>query len=220
MITWNGIFFHCPSSHVLELVLVLHDYIILFLVSILIVVLINIFFGAFFNFFSLNFFENHQLERVWTAVPFFLLIFILIPSLVSLYTLDRCLYCGLTYSVIGHQWYWSYFSKDSSDLSFDSYMLGSDVSKIRLLEVDNRLVVPTRVPLRFLVSSSDVIHSWTVPSIGVKIDAIPGRMNQFCFSPKRPGIFFGQCSEICGSNHRFIPIVVESIPYEEFFNIS
>lgn len=218
MITWNGFFFHNPSRHVLELVLVLHDYIILFLVSILIVVLINIFFSFFFNYFSLNFFENHQLERVWTMVPFFLLIFILVPSLISLYTLDRCLYCGLTFRIMGHQWYWSYFSKDASNLSFDSYILSSETRKIRLLEVDNRLVVPTRVPLRFLVSSSDVIHSWTVPSMGVKMDAIPGRINQFCFSPKRRGVFFGQCSEICGTNHRFMPVVVESVPYEEFFN--
>lgn len=219
MITWNGLFFHCPSRNVLELVLVLHDYIILFLFSTLILVLINIFFGFTINFFSLNFFEHHQLERVWTVTPFFLLIFILVPSLLSLYTLDRCLYCGLTFRVIGHQWYWSYFSKDLIDFSFDSYILSRETSKIRLLEVDNRLIVPVRIPLRFLVSSSDVIHSWTVPSMGVKIDAIPGRINQFCFSPKRSGVFFGQCSEICGSNHSFIPIVVESLPYEEFFRL-
>jgi cytochrome c oxidase subunit 2 len=95
----------------------------------------------------------------------------------------------------------------------------SDTRNIRLLDVDNRLVVPTYLPVRFLVSSSDVIHSWTVPSFGVKIDAIPGRINQFCFSSKRRGVFFGQCSEICGANHRFIPIVLESVNFNNFINL-
>lgn len=96
-------------------------------------------------------------------------------------------------------------------------MLPSADSNIRLLEVDNRLVLPSNFPVRFLVSSADVIHSWTVPSFGVKFDAVPGRINQFCFSSKRSGIFFGQCSEICGANHRFMPIVLECVPFKNFF---
>lgn len=97
-------------------------------------------------------------------------------------------------------------------------MIPSETSRIRLLEVDNRLLIPSFLPIRFLVSSSDVLHSWTIPSFGVKIDAVPGRINQFCFSSKRSGIFFGQCSEICGANHRFIPIVLESVPFKEFYS--
>lgn len=216
MITWNRIFFHSPSSYLIELVVRIHDYVMIFLISTLIVVILNLAYNFFFINFNLEFFENHQLERIWTVVPFILLMFIVIPSLTSLYILDTCLFCGISVSIIGHQWYWSYFYKDFKNLFFDSYILPSDSSDLRLLDVDNRLVVPNFLPIRFLVSSADVIHSWTIPSFGVKIDAVPGRINQFCFSSKRSGIFFGQCSEICGANHSFIPIVIECVSFKDF----
>lgn len=217
MIRWNRFFFHSPCTYLLELVIILHDYVILFMISIIFLVLILIL-NSFNYFFSLNFYEAHELEFIWTIIPFIILFFILIPSLNSLYILDRCFFCGLTISIIGHQWYWRYFIKDIFfNCSFDSYMIRNCV--IRLLEVDNRLVIPCFLPMRLLLSSSDVIHSWSVPSFGVKIDAIPGRLNHFCFSIKRTGVFFGQCSEICGANHRFIPIVLESVPFKEFISI-
>lgn len=219
MTTWNGIYFHSPSSFLMELVSLIHDYVSMFLFSILILVILNVIYSFFFCNFNLEFFENHQLESIWTIIPFILLIFIVIPSLTTLYMLDTCLFCGITIRIIGHQWYWRYFYKDLKDFFFDSYIVPSDDSSIRLLEVDNRLIVPTSLPIRFLVSSSDVLHSWTIPSFGVKMDAVPGRINQFCFSSKRTGIFFGQCSEICGANHRFMPIVIESIPFCKFFNL-
>lgn len=162
------------------------------------------------------FFEDHQLEAVWTVVPFIFLLLILVPSLNSLYILDACLFCGLSISIIAHQWYWRYQYNDLSNALFDSYILPSEDRFLRLLDVDNRLIVPNRAPVRFAVTSADVVHSWTVPSFGVKMDAVPGRLNQFCFTSKRPGIFFGQCSEICGANHRFIPIVVESVNFKNF----
>lgn len=218
MTTWNGIFFQNPSSFIIELVSVIHDYVSIFLVSILILVFINISYSFFIKRFNLEFYENHQLESIWTLVPFFLLIFIVIPSLTSLYILDRCLFCGITIRIIGHQWYWSYFYKDLKDYFFDSYIIPSSERRIRLLDVDNRLLIPTFLPVRFLVSSSDVIHSWTIPSFGLKMDAVPGRINQFCFSSKRRGVYFGQCSEICGANHSFMPIVLESIPFNKFIN--
>lgn len=219
MTTWNRIFFHSPSSYLIELVSAIHDYVSLFLFRILILVILNLGYVFFIKKFNLEFFENHQLETVWTFLPFVLLIFIVIPSLTSLYMLDTCLFCGMTIRIIGHQWYWRYFYKDLKEFFFDSYILPADDSSIRLLDVDNRLVIPTYMPVRFLVSSSDVLHSWTIPSFGVKIDAVPGRINQFCFSSKRSGVFFGQCSEICGANHRFIPIVIESIPFSRFIKI-
>lgn len=219
MTTWNTIFFQSPSSFIMELVSIIHDYVSIFLISILIVVFINLTYTFIFKNFNLIFYENHQLERVWTIIPFFLLIFIVLPSLTSLYILDRCLFCGITIRIIGHQWYWRYFYKDLKEFYFDSYITPSSERRIRLLDVDNRLIVPTFLPVRFLVSSSDVIHSWTIPSFGVKIDAVPGRINQFCFSSKRRGVFFGQCSEICGANHRFMPIVLESISFNKFLNI-
>ena len=218
MTIWNGVYFHSPSSFLREVISLIHDYVSIFLFSVLILVMLNISYSLFISDFNLEFFENHRLEYIWTVIPFVLLVFIVIPSLSSLYILDTCLFCGITIRIIGHQWYWSYFYKDFKNFFFDSYMLPSENSSIRLLDVDNRVMVPTSLPVRFLVSSSDVLHSWTIPSFGVKIDAVPGRINQFCFSSKRSGIFFGQCSEICGANHRFIPIVIESVPFKNFFH--
>lgn len=219
MTTWRRIFFQSPSTYIIELVSVMHDYVSLFLFSILIIVIMNLFYLLPIKKFNLEFFEHHQLETVWTLLPFLLLIFIVIPSLTSLYMLDTCLFCGITIRIIGHQWYWRYFYKDLKEFFFDSYMLPSRDRNIRLLDVDNRILVPTFIPVRFLVSSSDVLHSWTIPSFGVKIDAVPGRINQFCFSSKRSGVFFGQCSEICGANHRFMPIVIESLQFKNFISL-
>ena len=121
---------------------------------------------------------------------------------------------------IGHQWFWSYqypgLKASNKEIEFDAYMIKPEKGKFRLLEVDNRLIVPTNCPIRMLTTSSDVLHSWTVPSLGVKADACPGRLNQIFFTLIRPGVFFGQCSEICGANHRFIPISVEAIPLRIF----
>ena len=195
----------------------MHDYVLLYLLRILLLVLMNVAYLNTIKGFSLNFYENHIVETVWTVAPFVLLIFIITPSLATLYIRDTCVFCGLTVRVIGHQWYWTYFYKEIMRTIMDSYIEPEETSRIRLLEVDNRLIIPTNMPIRFLVSSADVIHSWTIPSFGVKFDALPGRINQFCVTPKRSGVFFGQCSEICGANHRFIPIVVESIPFKIFF---
>lgn len=218
MITWNRFFFNSPSRFLIEIVIIIHDYLMMFLISILVMVMIILFFPFLNKFYNLEFFENHQLETLWTILPFILLLFIIIPSLNSLYFIDACFFCGITVNITGHQWYWSYMIKDFL-YSFDSYIIPSESRKIRLLEVDNRIIMPNSLPLRFLVSSADVIHSWTIPSFGIKIDALPGRVNQFCFSIKRRGVFFGQCSEICGANHSFIPIVMEVYPVENFMRI-
>lgn len=219
MTTWRRVYFQSPYTYIMELVSIMHDYVSLFLFSIILIVILNLLYVLPIKKFNLEFFENHQLETVWTLLPFFLLVFILIPSLTSLYMLDTCLFCGITVRIMGHQWYWRYFYKDLKEFFFDSYILPSEEREIRLLDVDNRLLVPTFMPVRFLVSSSDVLHSWTVPSFGVKIDAVPGRINQFCFSSKRSGVFFGQCSEICGANHSFMPIVLESLSFKNFISL-
>jgi len=179
------------------------------------------------------------LEIVWTIIPALILIIIAIPSFSLLYSIDEIVEPIYTVKVVGHQWYWSYelvdnegFVKLLNDLSpegnssfsgtsgesFDSYMIPSDellerkdlVSQTRLLTVDNHLYIPTELPARILVSSADVLHSWAVPSLGVKVDACPGRLNQTSLFIKRPGIYYGQCSEICGVNHGFMPIGVYS----------
>nr|YP_010570381.1 cytochrome c oxidase subunit II [Mobula alfredi]AGW31624.1 cytochrome c oxidase subunit 2 [Mobula birostris]AIZ03225.1 cytochrome c oxidase subunit II [Mobula birostris]AOY35952.1 cytochrome c oxidase subunit II [Mobula alfredi]UZG65783.1 cytochrome c oxidase subunit II [Mobula alfredi] len=163
--------------------------------------------------------DSQEIEIVWTIVPAIILISIALPSLRILYLMDEINDPHITIKALGHQWYWSYEYTDYQDLEFDSYMVQTeDLSpgQFRLLEVDHRMVVPMQSPIRVLVTAEDVLHAWTVPALGVKIDAVPGRLNQTAFIISRPGIFYGQCSEICGANHSFMPIVVESVPLEHF----
>nr|YP_009742287.1 cytochrome c oxidase subunit II [Mammilla kurodai]YP_009742300.1 cytochrome c oxidase subunit II [Mammilla mammata]QID90382.1 cytochrome c oxidase subunit II [Mammilla kurodai]QID90395.1 cytochrome c oxidase subunit II [Mammilla mammata] len=163
--------------------------------------------------------EGQEIETIWTIIPAVILVFLALPSLRLLYLLDEVGDCGLTLKSIGHQWYWSYEYSDFLNIEFDSYMIPTnelESGDFRLLEVDHRIVLPTQTDIRVLVTSADVIHSWTVPALGVKADAIPGRLNQLSFYIKYPGVFYGQCSEICGANHSFMPIVVEAIPLENF----
>nr|YP_009555387.1 cytochrome c oxidase subunit II [Mobula tarapacana]AIZ03160.1 cytochrome c oxidase subunit II [Mobula tarapacana]AOY35874.1 cytochrome c oxidase subunit II [Mobula tarapacana]AZU95924.1 cytochrome c oxidase subunit II [Mobula tarapacana] len=167
--------------------------------------------------------DSQEIEIVWTIVPAIILISIALPSLRILYLMDEINDPHITIKALGHQWYWSYEYTDYQNLEFDSYMVQTeDLSpgQFRLLEVDHRMVVPMQSPIRVLVTAEDVLHAWTVPALGVKIDAVPGRLNQTAFIISRPGVFYGQCSEICGANHSFMPIVVESVPLEHFENWS
>ena len=177
------------------------------------------------------------LEIIWTLIPALILVFVAIPSFSLLYSMDEIIEPLLTIKVIGHQWYWSYEFLDPNILfklyyesldidaksikefkplevtcNFDSYMLTEDQfskeNSLRLLEVDNKLYLPVETNVRLLITSADVLHSWAVPALGVKLDACPGRLNQTSLYIKRPGTFYGQCSEICGVNHGFMPIAV------------
>lgn len=152
-------------------------------------------------------------------LPAITLVFIALPSLRLLYLLDEVGSPGLTLKTVGHQWYWSYEYSDFRDLEFDSYMVPTTdlpLNGFRLLDVDNRVVLPFTTQVRLLVRAADVIHSWTIPTLGVKVDGVPGRLNQTSFLMSRPGLFYGQCSEICGANHSFMPIVVESVTLSGF----
>lgn len=167
--------------------------------------------------------DGTLLEIVWTIVPAIILVLIAFPSLKLLYLMDEVMDPALTIKAIGHQWYWSYEYSDyqTKTLEFDSYMVPvSDLNKgdFRLLEADNKLVVPINTHIRVLVTGADVLHSFAVPALGVKMDAVPGRLNQTGFFVKRPGIFYGQCSEICGANHSFMPIVVEAVSLDKYIN--
>lgn len=167
--------------------------------------------------------DSQEVEIIWTVLPAIILVLIALPSLRILYLLDEINDPHLTIKAMGHQWYWSYEYTDYEDLGFDSYIVPTQdltPGQFRLLEADHRIVIPVESPIRVLVSAEDVLHSWAVPSLGVKIDAVPGRLNQVAFVASRPGVFFGQCSEICGANHSFIPIVVEAVPLEHFENWS
>nr|AAS67175.1 cytochrome oxidase subunit II [Hydrornis guajana] len=172
---------------------------------------------------SSNTVDAQEVELVWTILPAIVLIMLALPSLQILYMMDEIDEPDLTLKAIGHQWYWTYEYTDFKDLSFDSYMLPTtDLTpgQFRLLDVDHRVVIPMESPIRIIITADDVLHSWAVPSLGVKTDAIPGRLNQTSLITTRPGIFYGQCSEICGANHSFMPIVVESTPLTYFENWS
>nr|YP_004222598.1 cytochrome c oxidase subunit II [Sinohyriopsis schlegelii]ACT21539.1 cytochrome c oxidase subunit 2 [Sinohyriopsis schlegelii]ADU57244.1 cytochrome c oxidase subunit II [Sinohyriopsis schlegelii] len=166
--------------------------------------------------------EAQALEAAWTVVPGLLLLILAIPSVRLLYLLDEVGGPVVSLKAIGHQWYWEYeYSDGGKAVSFDSYMVGSADTisgGYRLLEVDNRCVFPYGVDGRILVSSADVIHAWALPSIGVKVDAVPGRINQLGVHLMASGVMFGQCSEICGVNHSFMPVGLESVSPEVFYS--
>nr|YP_009350106.1 cytochrome c oxidase subunit II [Ephelotermes melachoma]AQP26371.1 cytochrome c oxidase subunit 2 [Ephelotermes melachoma] len=165
--------------------------------------------------------EGQMIETAWTIAPAIILVFIAIPSLRLLYLMDEIHNPVMTLKAVGHQWYWSYEYSDFTKLEFDSYMVQQEdqqADTFRLLDTDNRITLPMNSPVRLIVTAADVLHSWTVPSLGVKTDATPGRLNQVSFSINRPGLLYGQCSEICGANHSFMPIVIESVSTNQFIN--
>nr|YP_007025115.1 cytochrome c oxidase subunit II [Crotaphatrema lamottei]AEK26859.1 cytochrome c oxidase subunit II [Crotaphatrema lamottei] len=215
--------FQDATSPVMEELLHFHDHtlMIVFLISTLVLYTITIMMSTTLT--NTNSMDAQEVEMVWTILPAIIMVVIALPSLRILYLMDEISDPCLTVKSMGHQWYWSYEFTDYDSITFDSYMTPTndlEPGQLRLLEVDNRMVVPTESPIRMLISAEDVFHSWTVPSLGVKTDAIPGRMNQTTFISTRPGVFYGQCSEICGANHSFMPIVVEAVPIINFENWS
>lgn len=194
-----------------------HSILIILLITILVGYIIrSLFYNKLYNRYLL---ERQNIEIIWTILPAFILIFIALPSLRLLYLLDDSNRPLISLKAIGHQWYWSYEYTDFNNISFDSYIIPSNelnLNSFRLLDVDNRIILPINSQIRILITATDVLHSWTIPSLGIKIDATPGRLNQSNFIINRPGLYFGQCSEICGANHRFIPIVIERILINSF----
>jgi cytochrome c oxidase subunit 2 len=169
--------------------------------------------------------HNTLIEVVWTIVPTLILISIAIPSFILLYSMDEVNSPGFTIKAIGHQWYWSYeysdHSNTDSDISFDSYMVPLeelDEGDVRLLTVDSEIVVPSNIHFRVIITATDVLHSWSVNSLGVKMDAVPGRLSQVTCFIKREGVYYGQCSELCGVNHGFMPITVRAVDLNEYIN--
>lgn len=175
--------------------------------------------------------HHHSLiEIIWTTIPALILCVIAVPSFTLLYSLDALVEPALTIKAIGRQWYWTYeygdYASDSGELvgnglTFDSNLLQDDdleIGQLRLLEVDNRLVLPVNKHIRLLTSAGDVIHSFAVPSLGVKLDAIPGRLNQTIVFIKRQGVYYGQCSELCGASHGFMPIALEAVSEQDYIN--
>jgi cytochrome c oxidase subunit 2 len=163
--------------------------------------------------------HNTVVEMLWTVVPVLILVIIAIPSFKLMYYMDRVPNPDMTIKVTGHQWYWSYDYPDQGDLSFDSNLIPeSDLKpgQKRLLDVDNPLVVPVDTVIRVYVTGTDVIHSWFIPSFGVQEYAIVGRLNESWMKVEHPGVYYGQCNQICGVNHAFMPIKVEAVTKDEF----
>lgn len=222
--------FQDPASPIMEQIINFHNFTMIYIVFIMTLVL------WFISSIILKFSKakrtiSHKylihgtlLEIIWTITPAIILILIAFPSFKLLYLMDEVIDPAITIKVVGHQWYWSYEYSDYATLEgktiqFDSYMIPeSDLNEgdLRLLEVDNKLIVPVNTHIRVVTTAADVIHSWAVPSLGVKMDSIPGRLNQTSFLATREGTFYGQCSEICGANHAFMPIVVKVVSLNEY----
>jgi cytochrome c oxidase subunit 2 len=224
--------FQDAATPVMEAIVNFHNYVMIFLTIVVTAVVTILFlvlseFGVFKRVISHKYMvHGTTLEIVWTITPALILILIAFPSFKLIYLMDEVIEPAITLKVIGHQWYWSYEFSDYADqdghsIQFDSYMIPENDLKpnsgeLRLLEVDNRVVVPTNTLVRVILTSADVIHSWAVPSLGLKLDAIPGRLNQTGFLANREGVFYGQCSEICGANHAFMPILVEAVSLKDY----
>lgn len=224
--------FQDPATPIIIGIIHFHNHLIFFLVIIGVFVFWLLYKALFLFKEDLNreaskFTHSTPLEVVWTITPALLLLLIAGPSFALLYSIDEVIAPHISLKVIGHQWYWSYEysdyveSKSGDSIKFDSYIVAEDdlsLGGLRLLEVDHRVKLPVNVHIRVLVSAADVLHSWAVPSLGIKIDACPGRLNQVSLFLIRKGVFYGQCSEICGVNHAFMPIVVESLGEEEYLD--
>lgn len=163
--------------------------------------------------------HNTLLEIAWTTIPVVILVVIAVPSFKALYYMDRAPDPALTLKVTGYQWYWDYEYPDQELGPITSVMVPDEElqpGQRRLLEVDNRVVLPVGVDVRILVTAGDILHSWAVPALGIKLDAVPGRLNETWAHIVEPGVYYGQCSELCGTNHAYMPIAVEAVPQDRF----
>nr|AWV83408.1 cytochrome oxidase subunit II [Vagitanus terminalis] len=221
MSNWSDINLQDAMSPLMEQLMFFHDHTLIILIVITMIVsymMVSLMFNIYLNRMLL---DGQMIEFVWTLLPALTLFFIAFPSLRLLYLLDEVSFPFLTLKIIGHQWYWSYEYSDFLDVEFDSYMssmLEASSDQFRLLDVDNRTMLPFNTQVRLLITSFDVIHSWAMPSMMIKVDAVPGRLNQASLFINRSGLSFGQCSEICGVNHSFMPIVIESVNTKNFIN--
>ena len=219
--------FQDPASPIMEGIINLHNHAMFFIVVIVVFVLwilvrALMLFSENANKVPSDVTHATTLEIVWTLIPVGVLAAIAVPSFVLLYSMDELINPAITIKAIGHQWYWSYEYSDGEDnINFDSYMVPEDdleIGDLRLLEVDEPIYLPVNTHVRVIVTAADVLHSWAVPSLGVKVDAVPGRLNQTSIFIKREGTFYGQCSELCGVNHGFMPIVVKGVSLDEYIS--
>jgi len=223
--------FQDPASPIMEGIINLHHEIMFILIVIAIFVAWLLYRTVYLFYYKrhanpLHIVHGTAIEIAWTVTPSLILLGIAAPTFTLLYSMDETIDPAITIKAIGHQWYWSYEYSDytneaGNSIAFDSYMVSEDDLKpgdLRLLEVDNRVVLPINTHVRVLVTAADVIHCWAVPSLGVKMDGLPGRLNQLSLFIQREGVFYGQCSELCGVNHGFMPIVVEPVSLDKYIS--
>nr|ANH79471.1 cytochrome c oxidase subunit II [Eurytoma sp. TJS-2016] len=227
MSLWHQYMFQDASSSIMENMIMFYDYAMLVILMIIVLIMYMLNFMFLNKFINRMLLEGQMIEIIWTIIPMFFLIFLAIPSLKILYLTDEVNNPNFTFKVIGHQWYWEYeYDIEFLNLmnfkfaSFESMMEKEiNLSSFRLLDVSENFKVPMNCQIRLMIMSDDVIHSFAIPSLGIKIDAVPGRLNQIMMNLNRPGLYIGQCSEICGVNHSFMPIVVESIKLSKFLKL-
>ena len=216
--------FQNPATDLMQKVISLHNGILIVMTLVTIFVLFLLFYVSFRFSAKRNpnpttTAHNTVLEVLWTAIPIVILVIIAIPSFRLLYQQEKNENYDMTVKIIGHQWYWEYEYPDHGNFYFESYMVQDEDLKegdLRLLTVDNPLVIPAKKNIQILITAGDVLHSWAVPSMGLKTDAVPGRLNETWVNVKEPGTYRGMCSEICGTGHGFMPIVVKVLPENEF----
>jgi cytochrome c oxidase subunit 2 len=217
-------YFQPPATPVMEKIIDFHNLMlvveVLIVIFVLVLLLIIIFkFNAKANPTPSKTSHNTPLEVIWTVVPIIILIVFAVPSMKLLFFMDKAQNPEMTLKVIGHQWYWSYQYPDNGNFEFDSNIVPDEEIKgdqRRLLEVDNRVVLPVDTEIRILMTSDDVIHNWAVPAFGIKLDTVPGRTNETWVKITKPGTYYGQCSELCGVNHGFMPVAIDAVSKENF----
>ena len=219
--------FQAPATEIMESIIRSHNFVMLVMLVVAVIVF-SVMTYALVKFrkrsgdkivFNTKNSHNAVLEILWTLIPLIIVGFLTISNVKLIRQEQKIPNVEMTLKAIGYQWYWGYVYPDYKNFAFDSYMKAIDnltSQDLRLLEVDNRIVVPTNTNILLQVTSADVIHSWAVPALGIKIDAVPGRLNEAWFNIKIPGIYYGQCSELCGRLHGFMPIVVVAVEKEQF----
>nr|AZL93118.1 cytochrome c oxidase subunit 2 [Belyta sp. ZJUH_2016005] len=219
MPTWLLLNFQDASSPNMENMILFHDFIMMMMILIMSFITMKIYYMLKNKMYYMKFMNHQMLEMFWTILPMCILMTMAIPSIMNLYINEEINMPMLTFKIIAHQWYWS-FELPNINMNYESFMIKNFFkSNFRLLDTNSRLMIPINLNIKLLVSSMDVIHSFTIPSLGIKIDACPGRLNQINFKSLRPGIFFGQCSEICGINHSFMPIMMEMTKFNNWINL-
>jgi len=217
MSLWNKISFQDSNSPLIEHLTFFHDHSIIILIRITIISIYLMATAVITKRFNRFLLEIQEVELFWTSIPALILIFIALPSLKTLYIIEENSNPVITIKTMGFQWYWAYEYSDIAQKNIIATVIKDNI--IRLVETSNHLIIPSKTPTQIIVTSKDVIHSWTIPSLGVKVDSIPGRINQTLVLVNRPGLLIGQCSEICGAGHSFIPISVEVPSIKNFKTI-